>query len=55
VGAGSERLTTGKPLIADRFYEYSIGNHSLAGMDAAFLYVHLDKDSHVVTVEIYGY
>jgi hypothetical protein len=45
----------GAPLNGIHICEYRIGSWSCAGMDDAFVYIHLDASDRVVHTEIYGY
>ena len=42
-------------VLGARAYTYELGNWSMHGMDAAFLYVHLDGSGRVIKSDIYGY
>lgn len=42
-------------LVGKKLYTYSVGHWSFHGMDAAYVYVHLDADNRVVKAEVYGY
>ena len=41
--------------IGTRHLMYDLGNWGMHGMDAAYVYVHLDTKGNVVAAEVYGY
>jgi len=60
IGPPDDQLTGridagGHSLPGVRTYAYDLGNWSLLGMDAAYLYVHLDAADRVISAEVAGY
>jgi len=47
--------TGGNRVLGTKTYFYYIGTWSLQGFDDAFVYVHLDSDSKVISAEVTGY
>ena len=51
-----ENGATEAPLhVGTRHLMYDLGHWSMHGMDAAYVYVHLDGNGNVVAAEVYGY